>query len=314
MYDIADIESRLFDGLPADPGGVAPAVFLVGGPRAGDAIVYRALASAFRLPFLSNFVNELTPLHPAVGLAIQQGQPVVGQIGLRQPSSVLPQPFAPSDAPAVMTGWFGDGHPSQVVASEFRPGRAMHMARTVAAAAAMSGGRPLLVKNGWNSFRVKAIAGAVPRAWFIWVRRDIARAARAELAARRRAGPSDWQPATPANLAELERLPPARKSVENQYEFNRAISLDLSLHAPGRSTAIWFEDFIADPAGAIHWLERTVGLLRGRRPLLPPDFEVRSEGRKEGAVDAEDADAIDSCLADIRFDPYRHPGQAAPWA
>lgn len=99
------------------------------------------------------------------------------------------------------------------------------MRGTLAAVEAVTG-KPQLMKNAWNCFRLPDLARRFPGAGFIWLRRDVRAAAESDFAARYavQGDALTWNSATPANVDELRRLSPEGQVLENQYEFSRAIS------------------------------------------------------------------------------------------
>jgi hypothetical protein len=184
-----------------------------------------------------------------------------------------------------MSYWFGGGHPSQIVSTTILPGRETHFVRTLAAVEALFG-RPLVIKNAWNCFRVAYLANALRRARFLWIRRDIADAAVSELEARyiTKGASHVWTSATPANYAALMTRPPAEQVVENQYEYSRAVGDALDAHARGRFAEVWYEDFLANSADSLILAGRVLGF----EPVAPlePKLQTPAPGRE-----LEDGDA-----------------------
>ncbi|MBU3919525.1 MAG: sulfotransferase, partial [Alphaproteobacteria bacterium] len=228
----------------------ASAVFIVGAPRTGSTLFYQALAQAFDLPFVSNTADADTPHHPAIGVlrsfrANQDGLPESGFESCFGKTRGL---HAPSEGSAVFSHWCGGGHPSERVSPGILPDREAHMRATLSAIESATGA-PLLIKNAWNCFRVPALARAFPRAVFLWIRRDAADAAASDLAARYavQGDPQAWNSATPHNVELLRRLHPAGQVLENQFEFSRAISEAAAALPDTRFSAVWYEDFLADP-------------------------------------------------------------------
>jgi hypothetical protein len=242
-------------------------IFILGAPRTGSTVLYQAMAAAFRLPYIANFTNRHFPSNPIVGIAIQNGIRV--DIGFESAFGKTEGLFQPSEGSAVMTCWFGGGHPSQIVSTCIRQGSEPHFTRTLAAVEAICGA-PLLVKNAWHCFRVAYLARALPKARFVWIRRDIRDAALSDLKARRltKGDLNAWNSATPADVAELRTLPPEAQVVENQHAFNAAIGVGLRSDAPSRAVEIWYEDFIADPAAALTSIGEFIGIpLQADAPL-----------------------------------------------
>lgn len=282
-------------------------IFILGAPRTGSTLLYQALCSRFALPYIANLTNDRFARTPIVGLAIQKSVPRA--IDFRSRYGKTDGPFQPSEASAVMSHWFGGGHPSQLVSSSIRDGAETHFKMTLAGAEAMFKA-PLLMKNPWNCFRIRYLARALPKARFIWIRRDIAESAKSDLSARyaTKGSPQIWNSATPANVDSLRTLPPTAQVVENQHEFSRAIAEALKESAGNRWAEAWYEDFCADPDGQVARLGAFLNLAPS--PTTAP-INVVHEKRRDLEVD--DVDAIDSYLMEHaeRLASHRYSTHAA---
>jgi hypothetical protein len=284
----------------------APApIFILGAPRTGSTVLYQALCSRFGLPYIANLTNDHFARTPIVGLTIQKAVPV--RIHYASRYGKTDGAFQPSEGSAVMTRWFGGGHPSALVSACILEGKEPHFLATLTAAEALFGA-PLVIKNAWNCFRVRYLAKALPFARFIWIRRDVADAAKSDLAARYRTKGSarEWNSATPENIEELRRMAPAAQVVENQHAFNIAVAAGLNHHAEGRWREVWYEDFCGDPDAVLSDLGAFL-----ERPSAQRASAV--EIGRAGDVDlpAADGEAIDRYLAEHaeRFSADRHPGR-----
>jgi hypothetical protein len=306
----APIEREILSALtPEDtePG----AVFLLGAPRTGSTIVYQTCALLFGLPFIANVTNDYFASTPIVGLALQKAHPV--PVGTSSRFGKTEGAFQPSEGSAVMMHWFGGGHPSQSASTSILPGRAQHLARTLAAAQKLFG-KPLMVKNAWNCFRVAWLARSLPHVRFMWIRRDIADAAASDLEARyaTKRSPHGWNSATPSNYEELRRRPPIEQVVENQFEFNRAIGEALHANADGRYTGFWYEDFVLDPVGVL----AAAGAVLGLAPKSPDEALRAVAKRGTRALVAEEAKAVRDYVRTegARLVPYTYRGSGEPWS
>jgi hypothetical protein len=279
------------------------AIFLIAAPRTGSTIIYQTCACLFGLPFIANLTNDFFAATPIVGLAVQKSHP--GPVGMTSRFGKTEGVFQPSEGSSVMMHWFGGGHPSQIVSASILPGRAQHFERTLAAAQALFG-KPLMIKNAWNCFRVSWLAKALPRARFMWIRRDIAEAAASDLEARyvTKGSPHAWNSATPANYEALRQRPPVEQVVENHYEFNRAIGEALRTHAVGRYAEIWYEDFVIDPHGTL----TAAGVLLGLAPECAGDVSgVAAEARMRALADREASAIRDYVRTEgARLTPYQY--------
>ena len=260
MRRFGEMEDELFRLLMKEDGGASSTtLFVLGAPRTGSTVLYQALCSRFSLPYISNLTNDNFPKTPIIGLAIQKALPV--DIPLNSRYGKTQGALQPSEGSAIIARWFGGGHPSALVSSTILQGMTAHFLTTLSAAE-MLFERPLVIKNPWNCFRVRSLAETLPAARFIWIRRDIAAAAKSDLAARykTKGSPTLWNSATPANVDELRRLPPAAQVVENQYEFNVAIGNGLRSHADGRWAQVRYEDFCRDTGRVLDELACSLGV------------------------------------------------------
>ncbi|MGI8527243.1 MAG: sulfotransferase family protein [Pseudolabrys sp.] len=287
------IERALFDAL-ADAHGAAEetnAVFILGAPRTGSTLTYQALCSRFGLPYIANITNDHFASTPIVGLALQKSMPV--DIAFASRFGKTDGPFQPSEGSALMIHWFGMGNPPALKSAAIRFGFEQHFIDTLRATVALFAA-PLVIKNAWNCFRVPYLAQALPKARFIWTRRDIADAAKSDLDARykTKGDPTAWNSASPANIDQLQGLSPGVQVIENQYAFNRAIHQNLERYAPGRWLEIWYEDIQKNPDRELN----RVGAMLGRvaRSEAP---QINLTPSRRWKIDQAEERAIDDFLA-----------------
>lgn len=277
-------------------------IFIVGAPRTGSTLLYQLMARCFRLPFIANLTNEHFAATPIVGLALQRGVEV--EIPLTSSYGKTKGPWQPSEGSAVMSHWFGGGHPSEIVSARILPGREPHMLATLGAVEALYG-KPLLVKNAWNCFRIAYLANALPEARFVWIRRDILAAATSDLEARytTKGDAHGWNSATPANVEQLKRRPPAEQVIENQFEFSRAVSAALEGLAGKRRLDVWYEELTSNLAVQIGRLGADLGLSASSQ--IPEGVEGEPRGHH---LPPEDTRALARHieLNRQRFAPLRH--------
>lgn len=287
--------------LDAIAGGTPTGIFILGAPRTGSTLLYQLMADRFELPYIANLTNDRFAATPIVGLAIQKAVPV--EIAFESSYGKTAGPFQPSEGSGVMMNWFGGGHPSEIRSTSILEGREAHLRATLAAVDALYGA-PLLVKNAWNCFRIRWLAGALPAARFIWIRRDIRAAAISDLEARYRTkgDPGSWNSATPANVDELRKLPPALQVVENQIAFNRAIAGALAAQAPERSLEVWYEDLVREPDAVLARISMLIGRSGRTGPTRPAVSERRPTDRAalaEAVVIADHVATRDDLVGDV---------------
>jgi hypothetical protein len=287
------VEEALLQTLVSGDGEVSSSpVFILGAPRTGSTVFYQAVCSRLGLAYIANLTNDFFADTPIMGLAIQKSVPV--EVLFKSYYGKTEGAFQPSEGSAVMMRWFGGGHPSALVSARILNGAEPHFLRTLAAVETLFDA-PLVIKNAWNSFRVPYLAQALRSARFIWMRRDVASAAKSDLAARykTKGSASAWNSATPANVERLMRLPPPAQVVENQHEFNIAIGSGLRSYADGRWREIWYEDFREDPDAVL----AEVGVFLGASHADDaPRVDIRPTSL--WTLSAEDENSIDCYLVE----------------
>lgn len=285
-------------------------LFILGSPRTGSTPLYQSVASVFSFPYISNFINEQFGQYPIVGFALQRGVRV--EIDWKNQFGKTTGEFQLSEGSAVVSRWFGGGHPSQLVSNSILGGEEEHFLKTLKAVEYLYG-RPLLIKNAWNCFRIKYLATRLPKAKFIWIRRDISQAAKSDLLARHitKKDPNEWNSATPANVELLKKLPPAHQVVENQFEFNRAIGNDLQEFAAGKWIDIWYEDFVTRPEEV---LQELASFLKYGPAVGGNNFGNQITVSKSKLSDLESIE-IEQYVKDnlSRFLPFTYTPSGAPY-
>jgi hypothetical protein len=283
--------AELEESILHSASGPAPALFVLGSPRTGSTFLYQVLVSAFSLPFIDNLTNQFFPRTPILGLLM--GASIPEAIGFSSRYGKTTGLRQPSEGSAVVAHWFGGGHPSQLVSNRVRDGMESHLVATLRATNALLGG-PLTIKNAWNCFRTDYLAAALPAANFVWVRRDIAAAAKSDLQARYATqGRADtWNSATPANVEALRGRPVWEQVVENQFEFGKAIAATRDCLPRDRFVEIWYEDCVADLESTVQTIGAQLGLLRHRAPAIPK--ETAADEPAAPALRTEEAEALDA--------------------
>jgi hypothetical protein len=114
----------------------------------------------------------------------------------------------------------------------------------------------IVTKNAWNCFRIRTFARLFNDSVFVWIRRDISDAAYSDLKSRRfRGSPYVWNSAPTHNYEEICKRPYWEQVVEQQYEYNRIVELDLTRFCSGRHVEIWYENLCDDMQEGMHKIE-----------------------------------------------------------
>lgn len=309
--DLLPIERAILPTESKLPTEFRGPIFIVHAPRTGSTFLFQSLIAAFRLPYVANMTNDNFGDTPIVGLSIQQSWPAYNQIMEKSRFGKTEGLMQPSEASALMRHWFGGGHPSELACGEFLENKKQHMQATFGAAFALFGD-PMVIKNAWNSFRIRALSEAFPSSAFIWARRDLEPSALSDLAARYsvQGDPMVWNSATPRNVDELRLRPYPEQVVENQVEFARAISAQFQALPPSRRSVVWYEDFVRNPGAELQRLARELSALERAQikrllPVLPAE-DAR------GLPDADRASVVDFISREAdRLKPHRYDGIGA---
>ena len=130
----------------------------------------------------------------------------------------------PSEGSNPFKNWCGGGHPSEIRSKEILKNKISYIRKTINSIESLTQ-KNLIVKNAWNCFRIESLYKNIPGALFIWIRRDIIQSAFSEFLARKVMGGNDagWSSATSRNYLELKKLQIWKQTLENQYEYSRAI-------------------------------------------------------------------------------------------
>lgn len=282
------IEEDLFGRyvLPLD---AAPIIFILASPRTGSTLLYQLMAKHLRLHFFSNYVATHFSGYPLVGTVIESAltDELADGVSLRNRYGQTEGSHEPNEATKILDHWFRHEHPSATLSSRVRRGTRTHLTNTISGIAAFAG-KPIVVKNTWNCFRVTELANLFPAARFIWLRRDIAASSYSALQARKRQGDpaTVWNSASPANFSEIRRLPYIEQVVEQQYWTNAAVEDDLRrrIH-PGNWIEVWYEDIVADPVTVLETIASSFSFPHLRQQ--PKISEIRLQPSRHG-IESED--------------------------
>jgi hypothetical protein len=256
-----------------------PLVFILASPRTGSTLLYQLMIKYFDLHYFSNCVTENFANYPVIGTLFE-----IGLIGMHNaPTITLENRYGttagshePNEATRVLQNWFEWCHPTETCSAQVKTGQRENMIGTLGSITKTTG-KPLVIKNAWNCFRIKDLSDMFPAAHFVWLKRDIVASSYSTLLARCTQGDPAriWNSASPANYAEIRGLPYIEQVVEQQYWTNRAVEDGLERYvSEARVTEVWFEELLDNPASVLqHVADRmecvNTGIL-GRRLTEQP--------------------------------------------
>ncbi len=299
---MSDVEQGLFDRFTT-PVETVPTIFILASPRTGSTLMYQMMSKYLGMHYFSNYVVKFFPEYPLIGTVIESvitGDLADG-ISLRNRYGTTEGLHEPSEATLILRNWFPHEHPTETKSAQVIEGRRCHMTKTMAGIAALTG-KPIVVKNAWNCFRVRELLKLFPASRFVWLRRDIAASSYSTLQARKNTGDpaTVWNSASPANLSEIKRLSYIEQVVEQQFWTNDAVEKSLRRLVPDdRWVEIWYEDLMDNPVSALERISACVSQSQ-RSPcaLTSEDFDLQASNRK---IESDDFDRI------IRYAEKKYP-------
>ena len=214
----------------------------MGSPRVGSTLLYQFIINHFDCYFPSNKLSQSFEEN-----TWQKRLPELVDLGRSSVpyESKYGKTFGddqPSEASSVFRYFFGGEHPSETKSNNPLPGMKSKFIEFCQKLKELSGS-PLVFKNAWNCFRIKALAEMLPEACFLWIRRDLADSAFSDLESRKKhGGTNTWNSATPKNYREIQKLPYWEQVVEQQVAYTNTISKEFVSLSRDRTSEVWYED------------------------------------------------------------------------
>ncbi len=279
-----------------------PCVFILGSPRTGSTLFYQFLINHFQFYYPTNLFNDIYFKAPVTGVLFEQESHERNCVEYISNYGKTKKIFDPSEASNFFNIWFGGTHPSEIYSKNVIPEMEKVMLKTFAAIHRITK-YPLLFKNAWNCFRIKSLAHLFPMSYFIWIRRDIAQAARSDLEARAKHGSYEkWNSASPGNYLEIQKKPYWEQVVEQQYEYGKRIASDFSNYCSTRSIQIWYEDLCMEPKKVLADLDKFFQIRNINVKRSEPEIEFSTIPRTHLLESDEEGSLIMSYLQSIKDD------------
>lgn len=219
-------------------------ICIIGAPRTGSTLLYQLIVNMFDVFYFSNYVNNFQYKHPAESSIItyyrvENAKPVPYKSKQGKTKGM----YSPSEASNLFKYWFGSGHPSQLLSSTPLSVQKKKSILYTMNKVYKDIGKPIVIKNAWNCFRIKSLYEMFSAIKFIWIRRDIAHSASSDLATRYKRGNKEvWSSATTFNWETIQKLPYWKRPVKQQYWYSKAIADSLSSLPKDTSITLWYED------------------------------------------------------------------------
>lgn len=247
-----------------------PPVFIVGAPRSGSTLLYKAMTQRFRVGYLTNYVAK-TPLTPALALAKQM------ELGIWDAAEDYKfdygndeGPGAPSEAGALWYRWFRRGSGTGQLLSNVAP---ESIRRSIGGITSVAGA-PLLIKNLYNSMRLPVIHQALPEARYVVCHRDRVDTALSIIRGRvdKMGDKSKWWSTPLPEMESFQNLPYADQVARQVHVIEGAISEATKFIGESSFCTIRYEELCADPLRVLDRLGAELSL--DPRGMIPERFEA----------------------------------------
>lgn len=129
-------------------------ILILGAPRSGSTLLYQMVCNLWRVHYFDNTLD--------VRNTDAQPVPYVNAYGKTR------EPWEPNEASNILSRWFGE-------CNRAMPDMEQEIVKVTAQNA------PMVIKNIWNVWRVDEWLRLAPDVQFIWIRRRLYRAARADM-------------------------------------------------------------------------------------------------------------------------------------
>lgn len=234
------LENILFDAY--GDARKSPVIFIVGSPRTGSTFLYQLVINFFDCCYFSNNVNEKFSNNPVIGVVLEPEKRNL--VKYQSVGGKVKGKFEPSEASGIFKNWFGGDHPSQIKSCNVIPKKMDHMTKTINTICNITQ-KPLVTKNAWNCFRIEDLSKVFPDAYFIWIRRNIILSALSDLKTKGN-NKNIWNSATTTNYKEIMKMQYWEQVVEQQNEYNIAMSRSFEHLERNKWIEIWYEEICED--------------------------------------------------------------------
>jgi Sulfotransferase family len=246
-----------------------PPIFIVGPPRTGSTLLYQLVAARFNVGYISNRhcrlygapsrVERRTETQPTLELTSRYGRTT--------------SPNSPSECAEYWYRFFRRS-PQYVPRAEM-PDHQSRRLRASVRALGDAAGLPLVFKNLICAARLEPIAGALPEAVFVRIRRDLLATATSLLAGRKAlfGDYRHWWSTEPPEIDRLRALPPEEQVVEQVRAVDALIDRAREELGPNRFCELTYESLCEDAPAA---LARIAKLAEQNGFHLTPRMEIPS--------------------------------------
>lgn len=218
-------------------------VFIIGVPRSGTTILYQMITNEFMVAYINNFMHGLYRI-PALASRLS-----LGLFGTKAHNS-----FTSNLGDTSSSGWLAPSECGDFwyqyldredvhVQPENISRELKKQLRENLMSISVTQGMPLVLKNNFNTTRLRLIAEVFPEAKIIYLDRSNHSTCSSLLKARQKVGdPKQWFSTKIPNYETLEKLSPEEQVVEQVFGIKSIVDQDLSLFPENQVFRLRYED------------------------------------------------------------------------
>lgn len=232
-----------------------PCVFVLGTPRSGTTLVYQVITQQFDVAYLTGAMNYL------YGMPNLWARVAKRRIGRPPPIfdsryGKTPGAFAPAEPGNFWFRWFPrDGIDGNYLAPEALSERKLIQLRNALNYLIQIHQKPMAFKNVYLDMVIPILAKAMPRACFIFIRRDMLWNCHSLVLARQRQGLENrWWSVRPPGYRNLLGEPLWKQAAQQILRTRKIIERDLRESANGRFLEVEYEALCDDPRSVLSTL------------------------------------------------------------
>ncbi len=292
-HALADFEDGSYGDLPEE----FPTLHVIGAPRSGTTLLYQVLGSGLDIGYVNNLVATFWRA-PVTGLRLAR------KLGLDRLESSFDSAFGRTRSVSEPHefGYFWNYHLRYPDLSERDPdhGATIDWERLSRVIINMSAciGRPISFKPMLLIWHLEALAQAMPRTSYIWIRRERRNTALSLLKMRRslRGTENEWASLKPAAVPDED--PPWRQVAAQVVLLEQRIARAAKTLGPERVLEVHYDDLCAQPMTV---LEKTRDLLgrQGFAPEIRIDALAPFSPQYNAELEAEFGERVDEALEEV---------------
>jgi hypothetical protein len=276
-----------------------PPVFVIGAPRSGSTLLYKALTERFKLSYFSNFTAKFfrTPL---CGMWLQKALHITSRRGdYNFNYGQVKGLGSPSECGEFWYRWFPRGLHVYVAPGETPAWIRNELRSEIGEISAISK-QPMLFKNLYNSMRIAPIVESIPEASFIVCHRDQIDNALSIMQGRTKKlnSKDKWWSLPPKEIEQLKDLAWPNQIAGQIYYIYKQIEEDKKRYGSERFLDIKYENFCNDVHSSVVKINKFLaarGCHLEEKHEIPKFFHIRRNNK----IDAGDKTIMRQAFNDL---------------